>query len=264
MKSTREKSVTSETKRAAGPTWKRLFFRGLALLLPTVVTAWLLVQAYVFVEGVLIYPVNAGIRALLKAVGFYRFFGAGIDYAWAVKWLVVAPVRWFFENAFGIIISVLLLCVVGLAVGTFLGRRLWNVVEKRMDHVPLVRFVYPFVREVTDFVFTERKVAFHAVVLVQYPREGIWAVGFVTGQGFDALEKSVGKPLVSVFVPCSPTPMTGYLVFVPSEDVVALDISIDDAFRLIMSGGVIVPGAPKSPPATAGATPASPAGDRAR
>jgi uncharacterized membrane protein len=94
----------------------------------------------------------------------------------------------------------------------------------------------------TDFVFSERKVHFRSVVAIEYPRKGTWTIGFLTGRGFEALEKKTTAGLVAVFVPSSPTPVTGWVVFVAEQDVIQLDITVDDALRLMISGGVILPG----------------------
>jgi uncharacterized membrane protein len=107
---------------------------------------------------------------------------------------------------------------------------------------PVIRFVYPMIRQMTDFVFSERKVHFRSVVAIEYPRKGTWTIGFLTGRGFEALEKKTTAGLVAVFVPSSPTPVTGWVVFVAEQDVIQLDITVDDALRLMISGGVILPG----------------------
>jgi uncharacterized membrane protein len=121
---------------------------------------------------------------------------------------------------------------------------------------PIIRFIYPLFRQVTDFVFSERRLQFQTVVAIEYPRRGIWSIGFLTGHGFDAIERRVGQRLVSVFVPSSPTPMTGYLVFIPEEDVRPISITVEEAFRLVLSGGVIRPGAFPDEPEQAPEVPA--------
>jgi uncharacterized membrane protein len=106
---------------------------------------------------------------------------------------------------------------------------------------PIIRFIYPFIRQVTDFIFSERRVSFRTVVAVEYPRKGCWSIGFTTGKGLEAIEKRAGRELMSVFIPSSPTPMTGYVIFVSIEDAIVLDLTVDEAFRLVISGGVIKP-----------------------
>ena len=221
---------------------KRLFVRGLALLLPTVLTVLILVKAYQFIDEYFIRYVSAATRAGLRGLGFYEVFRPEAYTNAAVRILVITPVRWFFDYAFGFVLSVLFFYMVGLLIGTLLGRRVWHVLESRLMRFPVIRFVYPLVRQMTDFVFSERKVQFRSVVAIEYPRKGVWSIGFLTGRGFDALERRTRGPLVAVFIPSSPAPVTGWVVFVPEEDVVQLDISVDDALRLVVSGGVIMPG----------------------
>ncbi len=233
-----------ETKPVAKPTWKRLFFRGLVLLLPTLITLFFLLWAFRLVNENFVSYIYAALKWVLELVGFDA--------------LLTGKYGWAFQGMLGIVsvlIGVAFLGLVGLMIGTLIGKRLWGALESRMTRVPLVRYVYPFVREVTDLVLTEHKAAFRSVVVLQYPRLGLWAIGFQTGPGFETLDKAAGRRLVSVFLPSSPTPMTGYIVFVPEEDVVPVDISVDEAFRLIMSGGVIVPGGRK-PDAAATQSPA--------
>ncbi|HUW56310.1 MAG TPA: DUF502 domain-containing protein [Planctomycetota bacterium] len=224
--------------------WKRMFLRGLALLLPTVLTVLILVKAYQFIDTYLIQYVNSevyGIGALLKRVGFYEVFTPKMYSGWLLRNLVITPIWWFFHYAFGFVLSMLFVCAVGLLIGTLVGRRAWHAVESRLMRFPVIRFVYPFIRQVTDFVFSERRLAFRSVVVVEYPRKGLWSIGFLTGTSFPSLQKAIPQRLVSVLVPTSPTPMTGYLVFVPEEDIIRLDITVDEAFRLVISGGVIRP-----------------------
>jgi uncharacterized membrane protein len=206
---------------------KRLFLRGLALLLPTVLTVLILVKAYQFVDENFIGFVSTRVRAVLTKVGFYD---------------VSSPEPEFFDHAFALVLCVLFFYVVGLLIGTLLGKRLWHGVESRLMRLPVIRSVYPMIRQMTDFVFSERKVQFRSVVAVEYPRKGMWTIGFLTGRGFEGLEKQTVQGLIAVFVPSSPMPVTGWVVFVPEQDVIQLNITVDEALRLMISGGVILPG----------------------
>jgi uncharacterized membrane protein len=101
--------------------------------------------------------------------------------------------------------------------------------------------VYPSVKRIVNFFFSGERIAFKKVVLVEYPRKGIWSLGFITNDGFrDACDKTK-QELVNVFFPTSPSPLTGYVTFVPKNDIVLLDISIEDGLRLVVSGGVVNP-----------------------
>jgi len=222
--------------------WKRFFLRGLGLLLPTVLTVLVLVKAYQFVDAYLIRYVNIGVAAVLERVGFDEVLSLDVERHWAVEYFVVIPIRWFFDYAFGFVLSILFIYSVGLFIGTIVGRRLWHAVESRLMRVPVIRFVYPFIRQVTDFIFREKEVAFSRVVAIEYPRRGVWAIGFLTGGGFKSLREQTRPDLVTVFIPSSPTPMTGYVVLIPEEEIIPLDITVDQAFRMVISGGVIKPG----------------------
>jgi len=208
-----------------------------------VLTLFLLVKAYQFIDETLIRYVNVGVTEVLGWAGFYDVFDPALYGNWFMKRLLIAPVRWFFDEAFAFVLSILFIYAVGLFIGTLVGRRMWGAIESRLMRFPVVRFVYPLIRQVTDFIFSERGVAFRTVVAVEYPRKGVWSIGFTTGGGLEAIEKRAGRELVSVFVPSSPTPVTGYVVFVSPEEVVTLDITVDEAVRLIVSGGVIKPDA---------------------
>ncbi|HUV39213.1 MAG TPA: DUF502 domain-containing protein [Planctomycetota bacterium] len=230
--------VTSEKPRSD---WKRFFLRGLALLLPTVLTVLILVKAYQFIDAYLIRYVNLGVAAVLQKVGFYDAVSLEPGQHWVLRYLVLVPVRWFFDYAFGFVVSILFIYALGLFIGTIVGRRLWHGVESRLMRFPVVRTVYPFIRQVTDFIFREHELAFRRVVAIEYPRKGVWAMGFLTGRGFSGLRERAADDLVTVFIPSSPTPMTGYVVLISEREVVPLDMTVEQAFRMIISGGVIKP-----------------------
>ena len=208
---------------------KRSFWRGLAALLPALLTVvvvafglsliqdyagrhvnWLIVHVVHWVSGIPLDDVQ----------GWYD--------AWWLGWM-------------GVVVAVILLVVLAYVVGAFLGVRLIRWLEGWLVHVPLVRKIYPGAKQVSDFFFSERRVEFRRVVAIEFPRKGMWMVGFVTGRGFKALSDRVGKELVSVFVPTSPTPVTGFAITVPEEEIIDLPISVDEAVQYIISVGVIMP-----------------------
>jgi uncharacterized membrane protein len=107
--------------------------------------------------------------------------------------------------------------------------------------MPVVKQIYPYVKQVTDFLFGDKRLQFSRVVLVEYPRKGIWSLGLVTGAGMRTIGRALGEEFLTVFVPSSPTPVTGYVITVRRDEVLDLPISIDDAIRYVVSGGVIMP-----------------------
>jgi uncharacterized membrane protein len=144
----------------------------------------------------------------------------------------------------GVALAVLLVYLVGLLVGNLIGRTIWRLAETAVMRIPLVRAIYPAVKQVTDFVLAERNAQFESsqVVAVQPHTGGIWSIGLVTGPGLRSLSDAVGGEMVTVFIPSTPTAFSGYMVVVPRESVVELPLKVEEAMRLLVSGGVITPG----------------------
>ena len=139
-----------------------------------------------------------------------------------------------------LVLVVVLLLAIGVFTRNFLGRRLVRFYEALLARVPLVSSVYGAVKQLSTALFGDGS-DFSGVVLVEYPRRGIWVVGFQTGASF--LEHEGGN-LVNIFVPTTPNPTSGFYVMVPREDVRELDLTIEQASKLIMSAGIVAPGRP--------------------
>ena len=122
-----------------------------------------------------------------------------------------------------------------------IGRWFVNSLEAGVNRIPLVNKVYGSVKQVTDFAFSEREIEFNRVVAVEYPREGIWSIGFVTGNGIPELARAAGEPMLSVLMPTSPMPMTGFAITVRRSEAIDLDMTIDEAIQFCVSCGVVVP-----------------------
>jgi len=135
----------------------------------------------------------------------------------------------------------LLLYLVGKFLAAGLGKFLWNFFEGLINRLPIIRNVYSSVKQVTDFVFSESEVEFNRVVAVEYPRKGIWSIGFVTGESMLAIRDAANEPVITVLMPTSPMPATGFTITVLKQDTVDLDITIDQAVQFIVSCGVVVP-----------------------
>ena len=121
------------------------------------------------------------------------------------------------------------------------GRMFWNLVEKGIFRLPLVRNVYSSVKQVTDFMFSENEIEYTRIVAVEYPRKGVWSLGFVTGESMWQIREAAGEPVLSVLIPSSPMPVTGYTITVLKSETVDLDITLDQAFQFTISCGVVVP-----------------------
>lgn len=223
--------------------FKRFFIRGLAAVLPTLLTLAIIIYVFTFLQKYIGQYINSGVVYLAawfwtraadySAVGFK----AALDDHF--NSLLGTWNRFFWWVGFGL--AILGVYIFGRFVASFLGRGLWRMIEGAFFRFPLIKQIYPYVKQVTDYLFSERKIEFSRVVAVEYPRKGIWAMGLVTGAGMRTLHKTAGGDLLTIFIPSSPTPITGYTITVRRKDVIDLPISIDEALRFTISAGVIMP-----------------------
>jgi len=146
-----------------------------------------------------------------------------------------------FVVPFYLALFILLLYLLGKFIAAGIGRMFWNLFEGGIHRVPLVRNVYSSVKQVSDFLLSERELEYSRVVAVEWPRKGIWSLGLVTGESFRDIEAAANEPVVSVLICTSPMPVTGFTVTVRKSETVDLDITIDQAIQFIVSCGVVVP-----------------------
>ena len=213
--------------------FKSYFLRGLAVLLPTILTIWIFVWGYSFIQDNIGIHIIRGLNWLMRKVVSDGF----VDNL-AERWWNVAL------SAAGFLIALLIVCIVGALLASVVGRTIWRMVERFIMNTPFLRRVYPYIKQITDFVLTqeERKKMFSRVVAVEYPRKGIWSMGFVTGSGLEKVVNNVKKEFLTILIPTSPTPFTGFVIMVPKKQTIELDMTVEEALRFAVSGGVITPG----------------------
>ncbi|MBE1282232.1 MAG: DUF502 domain-containing protein [Rhodobacteraceae bacterium] len=152
----------------------------------------------------------------------------------------------------GLIFFLLFTIVVGWIAKGIIGRSLISFAEGLVDRTPVVRSVYSGIKQISETVFAQTERSFEKACLIQYPRRGIWAIGFVstTARGEVSERAETGGRLMSVFVPTTPNPTSGFLLFFPEEDVIELDMSVEDAAKLVISAGLVYPNSkdPTQPP----------------
>jgi uncharacterized membrane protein len=141
----------------------------------------------------------------------------------------------------GILIAASLILLVGYLASGFLGRALIAGTDRTLARLPLVRAVYPHAKQLVDFFLSDNEMEFDSVVAAPYPSPGIWSIGLVTGGGLPELNDGEKGEKRAVYIPSSPLPMTGYTVFIAAEDLIPLDMTVEEAFRLVLSVGVLVP-----------------------
>ena len=271
---------------SAASDFKRFFSRGLAALLPTLLTVVLLIWVYELIDRHLGQYITHGMVLLFATTGPPQFgdletdaikYGTPID-EWdelgrrlTVEYKIIERTTDVYDNpnipsrdrkaakrtryialwqiAFaryklhllGFLIAVIVVYFVGLFMASLMGRTTWRLIERLLYRIPLIRAVYPNVKQVTDFLLRERTLQFSGVVAVQYPRVGIWSVGLVTGPPMRTLQDAGEDELITIFIPSSPTPVTGYTMTVARRDVIELGLSLDEALRYTISAGVIKP-----------------------
>jgi uncharacterized membrane protein len=220
------------------------FLRGLAALLPTLLTLWLLLWVWNFLWNSLGQYIILGLQQMWDSPGTVGLLPVKshpeiMDFLWHPEWTVTHFV--------GVILSMILVYIIGVLVGNFIGRSMWRAIEVGVLRIPLVRAIYPAVKQVTDFLLAERSTQFQEsrVVAVQPHEKGIWSIGLVTGGGLRSLTDATGHEMVTVFVPSSPTAFSGYVLVVPRSEVVELPLKVEEAMRLLVSGGVLSPDAEK-------------------
>lgn len=249
--------------------FRTYFFRGLAALLPTILTIWIFAQGYLFVKGNISEHVNRGIVwVLTSSFDWYPPVTTeqlekyaikldstlesdparlrqkiqdeeiidGAQKALAAKYWVDGP-----GQIAGFIVVFVGVCFLGAILASVAGRTIWHTMEKMLMNAPFVKQVYPYIKQVTDFMLTKKQLAFSKVVAIQYPRKGVWSLGLVTGTGLKRLVGKIEKEFLTIFIPSSPTPFTGYVIMTPKEETVDVEMTVEEALRFTISGGVITP-----------------------
>lgn len=141
----------------------------------------------------------------------------------------------------GLLLLVGCILIVGAIVSTVLGRRFAKLSEKILLNLPLIRTVYAPAKQIVEFFVNPAAVQFGSVVLVKYPHPNSYAIGFITGKDVKPLVDATGKSLVNVFVPFTPTPVTGIMLVLPEDEVIPVDLTVEDALKMVVSGGVVTP-----------------------
>ena len=203
---------------------RRTFLTGLVVAAPILVTLWLVT--------LLFDQVSSYIAPAL--FGLARFFGFAGE-----------PMRGWIETIVQLLsvgVGAAGIFLIGLLAENVLGRQLLKGLEWLLMQIPFIRGIYSATRQFLETFSGDSTKAFRKVVLFEYPRKGLWTMGLLTGDAKGEVAQRVPEKIVSVFVPTTPNPTSGWLIFVPSESVQELEMSVDDAFKMIISGGVLTPG----------------------
>lgn len=142
---------------------------------------------------------------------------------------------------FGLVVAVVALTLIGWLTAGYVGRLLLRLSDRVMKRMPVVRSIYGAIKQIFETVLAKRSTSFREVVLVEWPRRGMWTVAFVTAQGEGELKTHVAPDSVGLYVPTTPNPTSGYLVYVSREEIVPLAMTVEEGIKLVISGGIITP-----------------------
>jgi uncharacterized membrane protein len=202
--------------------WRTNFFAGLAVIMPIVVSIAIVVWLFGTVSNItdaLLFP-------------FPR--------AWTHHQEGLGPVR-FHWSLVALLVAILLISMLGRAARHYLGKKLIEIVDVVLLRVPLLNKIYGTIKQVNEAFSSNKRSSFKQVVLVEFPRSGMHSVGFVTGQHHQEVQARTSGNVVSVFVPTTPNPTTGFLVLVPETSLIRLDMSVADGIKFIISLGSVAP-----------------------
>lgn len=187
--------------------FKRLFVRGLLALIPLVATIYVLNLIFSFLDGLL----SLFVRDL---------FGIAVP-------------------GVGALASILLILIIGFVVTNVIGARLIEYTEKLLHKVPIAPKIYFAIKQIIDAFSLQGKHSFSKVAMVEYPRKGIYSIGFIISECRDEIQSAAGKKLVNIFIPTTPNPTTGFLLMVPQDEIIILDMTVEEGLKLILSAGMV-------------------------
>ncbi len=141
----------------------------------------------------------------------------------------------------GVLIVVLALTIIGALTAGFLGRLVVRVYESLLNRMPVIRGVYSALKQILETVLAQQSQAFRDAVLVEYPRRGIWAIAFIMGRTEGEVQNLTEEECVNIFLPTTPNPTSGFLLFVPRKELVSLTMSVEEALKMVISGGIVTP-----------------------
>ncbi|MFA6636371.1 MAG: DUF502 domain-containing protein [Candidatus Omnitrophota bacterium] len=205
--------MTRNDGRTFGVQLRKYLFSGLAAILPLFITVYIVV---------LIFEISN------------RFAGRYINAFLMDRYGFSVP-------GLGLLLLLIFVIAVGVFVRNFIGNKIFSLAEKFFYRVPIVANIYPSAKKLSDFLFEDEKQKFRKVVLVEYPAPGSYSIGFITNEGIEEFNRKTKSELVTVLVPLSPMPYSGLLLILPKEKLIEVDMTVNQAVKLVLSGGVVFP-----------------------
>jgi len=195
------------------------FITGFAVTLPLLLTIFII---WILYKKISIYLLNPVIEVIEPYLPLY--------------WMI------YFAKALALVIILLIVCLIGLAAKNIIMMKFFGGFENFLTRVPLIGRIYKAIRQISNAFLGEGKTIFNKVIMIEYPRKGIYSIGFITRRAEGEVQKkTTGKEVFSVFVPTTPNPTSGIFLLVPEDEIIMLDMSVEEALKLVISGGGIIP-----------------------
>jgi uncharacterized membrane protein len=211
----------------------KVFFTGLKILVTGLISKmWSYIKTY-FLTGLIV--------LLPSALTIYVLFTI---FTWADSGFIAAYIHKLLRYkipGLGFIFTIGMIIFSGVVARNFIGEKLFFFVEKMLLKIPLAKNIMTAVRQLLDFMSKNKKEVFNKVVLIEYPRKECWVIGFVSTDAPDIVNNSLNQKLTSIFVPTTPNPTSGFLIFLPKNEIVEINITMEEAMKIIVSGGVLTP-----------------------
>ena len=201
------------------------FLTGLVVIAPIGLTIWLIWTVVGWIDGFVLplVPHSWQPDRLIQT-----YFGLEVD-------------RQINVRGIGVVMFLLFTVFIGWIAKGFIGRSLLRWAESIVERTPVVRSIYGGVKQIAETIFAQTDTNFDKACLIEYPRKGLWTIAFQTGQYQGEIAEKIGQEMVNIYVPTTPNPTSGFFIMLPKSDVIELDMSVDEAFKLIISTGVVEP-----------------------
>lgn len=195
---------------------------------------WL--KTYLLTGLIVVVPITITIYIIQALIGVMDDFLSFLPEAYHPDHLLG-----FHLPGLGLVLVSILVFLVGLLTHNYFGNKVVQIWDLMVGRIPIVRNIYQAIKQLTEAVFSNTGSHFKQVVMLEFPRTGLYSLGFLAGPAKGELESKAGQGIMNVFIPCTPNPTTGYYVLVPEKDLICLEMSVEEGFKLIISGGLVSP-----------------------
>ena len=199
--------------------YKKYIFTGIISIIPVYITYWIIEQIFLLVS--------------IPGKNIISYFTVLLNFNNSVNTQFII----FTEYVLGFVLTILFLFLFGLIISNVIGKKIYSFFETLLNSIPIVNKVYSSIKQIISTLSVDSKKSFKKVVMIQYPRKGLWTIAMVTGESVNKDKKE----FYTLFVPSTPNPTTGYMIIILKNDVVNTDLSVEDATKVILSGGLVTP-----------------------